>query len=165
MNETITIGETDYHLVISRKTLKLFIGIDVVPSDTYVDPEWSGLAEGSTVSLAGGGTATIGYDAFATGDEAYAAGDEDDGIVFIQGGTISFSSKAREVIVSSGAALDVGLGVDIAGATVLRGGVATVAEGGVVSAARAETSGVMLIASGATVTGIVEDGVSKVKRL
>ncbi|MBQ7732299.1 MAG: hypothetical protein IJT68_10730, partial [Lentisphaeria bacterium] len=158
VDESVVIGETAYHLAVLRNTLKLFIGIDVIPSEVYVDPEWSDLAEGATVSLAGGGTATIGYDAFATGDEAAAAADEDDGLIRIQDGSVSFAAKAPEVLVSSGAALGVASGVEISGATVLGGGIATVAQGGAVAAARTETGGELIIASGATVSGIVENG-------
>ena len=158
VDESVVIGETAYHLAVLRNTLKLFIGIDVIPSEVYVDPEWSDLAEGAMVSLAGGGTATIGYDAFATGDEAAAAADEDDGLIRIQDGSVSFAAKAPEVLVSSGAALGVASGVEISGATVLGGGIATVAQGGAVAAARTETGGELIIASGATVSGIVENG-------
>jgi len=58
----------------------------------YVNGTWAGLTEGTQVPVEGG-TATIGVDAFATGDEAVACygGTQGNGrtLVFLGGGTLS----------------------------------------------------------------------------
>ena len=136
-----TIGGTDCHLVVSRHTMKFFYGIDVIPSDVYVDASWSEEETGTTVTV-DGGTATIGFDAFATGAAAAAAVDEDDGILYIESGTtVSFPGTTREVIVSSGAGLDVPSGSTVGLMTVQNGGVATMFAGGSASAVDVASGG------------------------
>ena len=121
VNESVKIGETEYHLVISANSLKLFIGVDVIPSDVYVNDAWIEEVVGSTVALKDGGIGTIGYDAFATADAANAAADPDDGTIHLEAGTISFSSDVHGVVVSNGVTLDL-TGTNVASANVLAGG-------------------------------------------
>jgi len=121
VNESVKIGETDYHLVISANSLKLFIGIDVIPTDVYVNDAWSEEIAGATVALKDGGIGTIGYDAFATADAANAAADPDDGTIHLEAGAISFSSDVHGVVVSGGVTLDL-TGTNVASANIQSGG-------------------------------------------
>ena len=87
----------------------LIISTDAPPLEdpfaVYVDSAWSNKPFGSIVELAGGGTATIGYDAFADGDEAVAAV-KPGGVVYITGGAVSFADVvARDVVVLGGASI------------------------------------------------------------
>ncbi len=153
-----TIGGTDCHLVVSRHTLKFFYGIDVIPSDVYVDAQWIDEEPGTTVTV-NGGTATVGFDAFATGAAAAAAVDEDDGILYIQSGTtVSFPGFSREVIVSSGAGLDVPSGSVTGIATIQTGGAATVFEGGSATMTAVSSGGELNVYGGSLATAIVTGG-------
>ena len=71
---------------------------------TYVNSEWAGLAADTIVQVAGG-TAKIGYDAFATGDEGIAAV-VDYGKVEVVGGTVSFTDAiAKTIVINNDATL------------------------------------------------------------
>ncbi|MBR6240036.1 MAG: hypothetical protein IKQ82_01115, partial [Lentisphaeria bacterium] len=154
-----TIGGTDCHLVVSRHTLKFFYGIDVIPSDVYVDTNWSDEEPGATVTV-GGETATIGFDAFATGAAAAAAVDEDDGILYIQAGSaVSFPGATREVIVSSGGGLEVSSGATVGLATILSGGELN-ACGGSLASASVAAGGRMTITDGAKVQSLIAESKS-----
>ena len=154
-----TIGGTDCHLVVSRHTLKFFYGIDVIPSDVYVDTNWSDEEPGATVTV-GGGTATIGFDAFATGAPAAAAVDEDDGILYIQAGSaVSFPGATREVIVSSGGGLDVPSGSTVGLVTILSGGELN-AYGGSLASANVAAGGRMTVTDGAKVQSLIAESKS-----
>ena len=67
------VGDLSYKLSITEnKELLLTVEDYVPPPRFYVNSEWEGLEDGQTVDIAEGVTATIGVDAFATGDEAVA---------------------------------------------------------------------------------------------
>ncbi len=93
VNTPLVIGELVYTLNLDDTgDLSFSIEENVTPSLAFVNSEWSDLEPGATVPV-GGVTATIGTNAFATGDEAVTAlaGIEDPKIR-IAGGTAAFSA-------------------------------------------------------------------------
>lgn len=76
------------------------------PTQAYVNSEWTGLEDGTIVTVAGG-TAKMGYDAFATLNGGI-SGVTDDGSVNVVGGTVSFSEGYSKTITVDAAATVVG---------------------------------------------------------
>lgn len=76
------------------------------PTQAYVNSEWTGLADGTIVTVAGG-TAKMGYDAFATLNGGI-SGVTADGSVNVVGGTVSFSEGYSKTITVDAAATVVG---------------------------------------------------------
>ena len=150
VNETVSIGGVDYSLAVSSKTLKLFIGIDVIPGDLYVNPQWDDLIEGSTVTLLNGGKAVYGFDAFSNVDDAVAVMDKDDGTLNIEGGTFAFATQVAQMNVSSGVNVTLQDGTVIGSADAMPGAKINVEDGAVVTVT--ESGGFVNAAAGATVT-------------
>ena len=108
--DPVKVGELTYGLSLTDGALELTIA-DYVPEGgtiVFVNSEWSTKKTGDTVEI-GGITATIGTDAFATGDEAAATVAEiDDAKIRVAGGTVSFSAEnpiAKDTVVYNGATL------------------------------------------------------------
>ncbi len=106
---SVLIGDLYYTVKVRNVNVDLIISTEAPPLEdpfaVYVDSAWSDKPFGSIVELAGGGTATIGYDAFADGDEAVAAV-KPGGVVYITGGAVSFADVvARDVVVLGGASI------------------------------------------------------------
>ena len=150
VNETVSIGGVDYSLAVSSRTLKLFIGTEVIPGDVYVNPEWEDLLDGSTVKLLSGGTATIGIDAFADIDDAVEVIDKDDGTIYIEGGTFAFTTAVSDMVVSSGADATLQSGTVIGNIDVAPGAHLTVSDGATVTVT--EYGGAVDSEDGAAVT-------------
>ena len=71
--EATPVGDFTYRLsVTENKELALTVAEYVPPPMFYVNAEWAGLEDGQTVDIGTGTPATIGVDAFATGDAAVA---------------------------------------------------------------------------------------------
>ncbi len=106
-----TLGKTEnfggilYTLDVTEGNLTLTREVYIAPIEvTYVNSEWATLPADSIVTIAGG-TAKIGYDAFATGDDAIAAV-VDYGKVEVLGGTVSFTGDiAKTVLINTNATL------------------------------------------------------------
>ena len=69
-------------------------------AQVYVNPDWAGLASGTSVKTYDTSFATVGVNAFATGDEANDAVDPD-GHISLEGGTITFTEAAQNVTLHS----------------------------------------------------------------
>ena len=109
VGESVLIGDLYYTLKMRNVNLDLVISTELPslndPYAVYVDSNWSDIPFGGIVELPGGGTATMGYDAFADGDEAVASV-KADGTVYITGGAVSFGKTvARNTVVRSGATI------------------------------------------------------------
>ena len=106
--EAIEIGDFTYALAITDNNDLALLVADkpappppTTPTQTYANSEWAGLSDGTIVPVAGG-TAKIGYDAFAT-LEAAIAGVTEDGKINIVGGEITFGEYSKTITVDAGA--------------------------------------------------------------
>ena len=108
--DPVVIGDLSYSLALDGDMLGLVVDEYTPEGGTifYVNSEWESLKTGDTVVVSGI-TATIGTDAFATGDAAaLAAAGIDELKIKIIGGTVSFSSDypiSKNTVVYSGATL------------------------------------------------------------
>ena len=108
--DPVKVGDLTYGLSLTDGALELNVAEYIPEGGTivYVNSEWSTKETGDTVEV-GGITATIGTDAFATGDEAAAAVAEiDEARIRVAGGTVSFSAEnpiAKNTVVYKGATL------------------------------------------------------------
>ena len=120
--EPVKIGDLVYSIDLNAGVLDLTIEEYVPPTPgivtlAYANSEWAELADGTEVKI-GSTMATIGTNAFATGDAATAAVAEvEDGKVRVAGGTVNFASGVtKNTTVYSGAEItnsDVAAGVTL----------------------------------------------------
>ena len=117
------------------------------PNRVNVNSDWAGLEDGTTVVLMSGGTATIGYDAFAYAGDAFSRVAQDGAVIFEKGKLDSLGTdvECRSIIVigdlsidsftlGSGITVTVGAGGRLSGfITVEAGGALTVEAGGTLS--------------------------------
>jgi len=136
------VGKNSYLVTLSEEgDLVLTIDDKKLAPHVYVNYSWLTKDDGDTVTV-GDITATIGYDAFATGDKA-AMGVTDDGTITILGGNISFTNPlGNATAVQSGASIRDSA---ITGALTVESGAAAVNI--------SVTSGTMTVADGATLSG------------
>ena len=106
-DEATLIGDFTYALNITDNNELALVVTEyvppvVIPTQAYVNSEWSGLVDGDVVTVSGG-TAIIGYDAFATLAPAI-AGVTEDGQINVVGGTVSFKDGySKTITVEAGA--------------------------------------------------------------
>ena len=97
---TLTVGEPSfvdgysYSLTVAEGDLVLKIDDRPIPALVYVNSEWCEIPDEGEVYI-GETVATVGYDAFATGDKAVGAITVD-GSIMVVGGRVSFSSAIRK---------------------------------------------------------------------
>ncbi len=106
LGETVQVDGIDYTLALTdNNDLALTKAVYIAPiTVTYVNDAWATLADGAVVTVSGG-TAVIGYDAFATGDAAIAAVVAY-GEVKVVGGNVSFTDAiAKTVTINAEATL------------------------------------------------------------
>jgi len=96
VGEIKTIGNLGYKLVLAEGNLSLEISDKPVPSTVYVNSKWSDKQKDDTVTI-GDITATIGYDAFVSGDVAIASV-KADGAVLVIDGTVSFANEITKSV-------------------------------------------------------------------
>ncbi|MBR4255246.1 MAG: hypothetical protein IKQ16_09190, partial [Lentisphaeria bacterium] len=100
--EAVEFGNNTYSLALSGSTLVVTVSagtppVPPTPTETmfYVDSSWTGKTAGETVTFVNNDgetvTATIGTDAFATGDEAASAAIVEDGAIEVVGGSVTFT--------------------------------------------------------------------------
>ena len=107
--EATVIGDFTYALTLNEGVLALTIDEYVPPTPTltlaYVNSEWANLASGTTVQISDTVTATIGVDAFSSGDVAI-ANVLAEGMVEVVGGEVFFTNSiAKSVTIDAGATL------------------------------------------------------------
>ncbi|MBR3689085.1 MAG: hypothetical protein IKL85_08455, partial [Lentisphaeria bacterium] len=125
INALTEIGGRYYQTKVKNESLYLTIWDEMPavlddPLVTYVNPGWESLGYGTVVEIPGG-TATVGYDAFATGnDAAYAV--ETGGKVVVAGGNLSLPDPVEY-------SMEVLWGATVAGATVSGFGTMTMRDG------------------------------------
>ena len=100
-----------YTLSLTDGTLALTIAdyIPGPPTQTYANSNWSAMKDGDIVTVTGG-TAVIGYDAFATLNAAI-AGASDDGKINVTGGEVSFADGYSKTVTVDADATVVGTAV------------------------------------------------------
>jgi len=105
LDTPITTGTTTYLLTLTDDVLAVNISL-VSPDDVYVNSEWAGLPDGTSVTpIPGGDDATIGFDAFADVDDAFAKVSEE-GEVHVVGGIVSFGGAVdKPVTIADGVTL------------------------------------------------------------
>ena len=122
VGNTLTVGDYTYTLgYTENNVLDLTIGekpVPPTPTETvYVNSAWAGLTDGTVVTVKEGVSATIGTDAFATGDKAAAAVAED-GKIEVVGGEVSFTDPITEPITIDEGATLTGKATFVSGATI-----------------------------------------------
>ena len=124
------------------------------PVSVYVNEDWASKDYGTAVTTADGSHATVGVDAFATGDEANAAVDWD-GTIYLDKGAIFFSDFAHNIVVYASADLVIDNAAGLDNVWVYDGGFASITNGVVTNCFVID--GYASVESGAVVDGLTID--------
>ena len=101
---SVVIGTTSYTLTLTDDVLAVTVSF-VTPDDVFVNSEWTELPQGTSVPITDELNATIGYDAFADVNDAFAAVSEG-GEVHVVGGSVSFGGAVdTPVTIANGVTL------------------------------------------------------------
>ena len=103
-NSIFVLGTNRYTLILADDVLSVTVNF-VAPNDVYVNSEWADLPNGTVVPVADETNASIGYDAFADVNDAFAMVSEE-GKVHVVGGSVSFNGAVdKSVSIGEGVTL------------------------------------------------------------